>query len=110
MSGIKIDPTDVVKKSKAEANLCSYKISVPATSLEKALDPTIWPLRVRVREFIHYSNKPKQQSSKNSDQPEVSNSSEGPQPQQSPGDIVIDVPTFSRFDPLRDAGVENSNA
>ena len=34
--------------------LLAFKVSVPAEDLEKALDPTVWPLRVRVREFIHY--------------------------------------------------------
>ena len=29
-------------------------ISVPVEDLKKALDPTVWPLRVCVREFIHY--------------------------------------------------------
>ena len=45
ISGIKISACDIEKKSNAE---------------EKALDPGIWPLRVKVREFIHYSNRPKQ--------------------------------------------------
>ena len=43
--------------------LSFYKIGVPNADLNKALDPSIWPLRVRVREFIHYSNKPNQASS-----------------------------------------------
>ena len=46
-----------MKKSKDEAFLKSYKISVKAEDLQKALDPAIWPLRVRVREFVHYSNR-----------------------------------------------------
>ena len=41
---------DVLKKSKDEAPLLSFKISVRAEDLEKALDPSIWPLRVKVRE------------------------------------------------------------
>ena len=30
---------------------------MPAADLSKALDPAIWPLRVKVREFIHYARK-----------------------------------------------------
>ena len=61
-SDIIIRESDVVKKSNKEAYLCSYKISVPAADLTKALDPSIWPLRVKVREFIHYPRKyPRQQ-------------------------------------------------
>ena len=61
-SGIIIEEKDVQKKSKPEANLVSYKISVKAEDLQKALDPAVWPLRVRVREFIYYSRKtPRQQ-------------------------------------------------
>ena len=47
---------DIVQMSKPNetTNVISFKISVPAEDLEKALDPTVWPLRVRVREFIHY--------------------------------------------------------
>ena len=28
-----------------------------AEDLQKALDPAVWPLRVKVREFIHYSKR-----------------------------------------------------
>ena len=53
---IKITVGDIVQMSKPNetSNVISFKISVPAEDLEKALDPTVWPLRVRVREFIHY--------------------------------------------------------
>ena len=37
-----------------KSNVISFKISFPAENLEKALDPTVWPLRVRVHEFIHH--------------------------------------------------------
>ena len=56
-SSIIVKESDVIKKSKEEAYLCSYKISVPAADLSKALDPSIWPPRVKVREFIHYARK-----------------------------------------------------
>ena len=56
-SNIVIKATDVEKKSKEEAYLCSYRISVPAGDLQKALDPAIWPLRVKVREFVHYAKR-----------------------------------------------------
>ena len=56
-SGIIIQDKDVIKKSKPEANLISYKISVKAEDLQRALDPSVWPLRVKVREFIHYARK-----------------------------------------------------
>ena len=59
-SGIQISASDIEKKSNPEAKLCSYRISVPATLLEKALEPSIWPLRVKVREYIHYSNRARQ--------------------------------------------------
>ena len=59
-SDINIEHQDVIKMSKPEAALCSYKISVRSADLSKALEPSIWPLRVKVREFIHYSKKPKQ--------------------------------------------------
>ena len=67
-SDINISENDVVLKSKPEANLCSYKISVPAVDLDKALDPQIWPLRVKVREYVYYSNKPKKQNDQNQSQ------------------------------------------
>ena len=62
-SNIIVKETDIEKKSRDEAYLCSYRISVPASDLQKALDPSIWPLRVKVREFIHYARKsPKSKS------------------------------------------------
>ena len=56
-SDIIISTQDITVKSKEEAYLKSYKISVKAEDLQKALDPSVWPLRVKVREFIHYSRK-----------------------------------------------------
>ena len=62
-SDIKIETKDILKKSKDDAPLNSYKISVPAADLQKALNPEIWPMRVKVREYIYYSNRPKQSNS-----------------------------------------------
>ena len=81
-SGISVSVSDIEKKSNPEAKLCSYRVSVPATLLEKALDPGIWPLRVKVREFIHYSNRPKQprnngETDKNSNSSERSSGASG---------------------------------
>ena len=56
-SGIVITEQCITKKSKDDAPLNSYRISVKAEDLDKALDPSVWPLRVKVREFIHYSKK-----------------------------------------------------
>ena len=56
-SDIIIKEENVEKKSNKEAYLSSYKISVKAEDLPKALDPSVWPLRVKVRPFIHYSRK-----------------------------------------------------
>ena len=65
-SGIVVEPTGVVKKSKEGAALLSYKISVRAEDLSKALDPSIWPLRVKVKEYIYYPKK--KPNNENSDQ------------------------------------------
>ena len=54
-----------MKKSNSEAYLSSYTISVKAEDLQKALDPAVWPLRVKVRPFVHYSRKPKQNNARN---------------------------------------------
>ena len=56
-SGIEIETTDIIKKSKDDAPLKSFKISVKAEDLQKALDPSVWPMRVKVREYIYYSKK-----------------------------------------------------
>ena len=58
---ILIEAKDIEKKSKDEAPRNSYRISVPAPDLQRALDPGIWPLRVKVREYIYY---PKKKASK----------------------------------------------
>ena len=58
-SDINIQLKDVQLKSKETANFRSFKVSVPAEDLEKALDPNIWPLRVKVREWVYYSNRNK---------------------------------------------------
>lgn len=78
-SGVIIQEKDVEKKSKAEAFLCSYKISVRAEHLQTALDPTVWPLRVKVREYIYYSKKnPRQENN----QQRARQGGEQPQPRQ----------------------------
>ena len=53
---------DIQRKSKDDSAVHSYKISVPAADLEKALQPDIWPLRVKVREYVYYSRKKTQES------------------------------------------------
>ena len=40
--------------SKEHPSVVSYRISVKAEDLPKALDLCVWPLRVKVREFIHF--------------------------------------------------------
>ena len=39
-------------------SISRIQISIKAEDLEVALDPNVWPLRVKVREFIHYSRRP----------------------------------------------------
>ena len=56
-SGIIIQEKDITNKSREDAHLQCYKISIKAEDLSKALDPAVWPMRVKVREFIHYSKK-----------------------------------------------------
>ena len=60
-SDILIEQKDILKKSKDGSSLNSYKISVKAEDLQRALDPAIWPMRVKVREYIYYARKPQQQ-------------------------------------------------
>ena len=80
---------------------------MPAADLEKALDASIWPLRVKVREYIHYSNKPREsrqparrqqfnQSSSAVTQGQGQQQGQG----QVPSPLHLTVPTFNRYDPL----------
>ena len=72
-SGIIIAETDIEKKSREEAFLLSFRIRVKAEDLQKVLDPAIWPLRVKVREFIHFSSKNGPNSKKdNNDKQKIS--------------------------------------
>ena len=66
---IHISVEDIELKSRDNTHVSSYRISVPAEDLSKAMDPTLWPLRVKVREYIYYKKKyvaPKQMSNANS--------------------------------------------
>ena len=54
---IQIAEGDIQLMSKGSPAVVSYKISVKAEDLVKVLDPTVWPLRVKVREFIHYKKR-----------------------------------------------------
>ena len=107
-SGINIEAKDVLKKSKDGAALLSFKVSVRAEDLQKALDPQIWPLRVKVREYVYY---PKKKPNENASSSQLPNSS---QPQV-PG-IAVQPPTptgdaiavSNRFNPLVEAGATPS--
>ena len=57
-SEIQTSPEDGILMSKGNPSVVSYRISVKAEDLSKALDPSVWPLRVKVREFIHYKKRP----------------------------------------------------
>ena len=76
-SEICIETKDIEKKSKDGAPLNSYKISVPAAQLQQALDPSIWPLRVKVREWIYYSNRNKANSSERTSTEELASDAVG---------------------------------
>ena len=65
-SSIIITENDIEKKYKDKSFLVSYKIRVKAEDLQKALNPAIWPLRVKVREYVYYSNR--KQDKRNTDQ------------------------------------------
>ena len=47
-SDILIDTKDIEKKSREGSYLLSYRISIPAKDLSKALNPEIWPIRVKL--------------------------------------------------------------
>ena len=61
-SDIVISKEDIVEKTRENSNVKSFKISVKAEYLEKALKPETWPLRVKVREWVYYPKKREQQS------------------------------------------------
>ena len=67
-SGIVIREEDIEKKTREGQNVDSYRISVKAEDLEKALDPSLWPLRVRVREWIHYPTRRRGQDRREQDE------------------------------------------
>ena len=86
------------------------QISVKAEDLQRALNPEVWPLRVKVREFIYYSRKSGQKSNDSNKQPGQSRQdSEGKrnveqghgQGQEHSGERgQPDVPTSNRFSAL----------
>jgi len=50
---IMVNSEDVAQMSKEEAHFKSFKVSMKADDLQKALDPKVWPTWVRVRQFFH---------------------------------------------------------
>ena len=59
-----------LSKQKVLRKIKTGRIRLKAEDLQKALNPAVWPLRVKVREFVHYSkrNQQNKEKSKNSDQ------------------------------------------
>ena len=87
--------------------------TVAAADLQKALDPKIWPLRVRVREYIYYPRKKQQngQANSNSEQHSLAvPQPSGPQPSQPPTvqitppsqqqSVCHDIPLSNRYNAL----------
>ena len=110
-SDIKIETKDILKKSKDEAPLNSYKISVQASDLQKALNPEIWPLRVKVREYIYYPSKPRQQNEQRrgqqNQQGQHLGQQHGQEQGQQPPQGAVDsegLPISNRFGPLIELG------
>ena len=62
-SNIIIEKKDVLKKSIEGSALLSFKVSVCAEDLQLSLDPSIWPMRVKVREYVYYPKKKTDNSS-----------------------------------------------
>ena len=102
-SDILIDIKDVVKKSKPEAGLNSFKISVKAQDLQKALDPAIWPMRVKVREYIYFKKKP-DQFNRGTAGHSAGNDGGGPQHLPGTGGRDQVVATHNRFEVLGRGG------
>ena len=104
--GINVEPKDIVRKSKDEAPRLSFKISVRAEDLQKALNPSIWPLRVKVREYIYYPKKKPTDSNNDTNSRPQQNAAE----QQVPGITLISsgsnvnpatpLPLFNKFSSL----------
>ena len=115
-SGIVVQTTDIVKKSKEGSFLNSYRISVPAADLQKALSPEIWPLRVKVREYIYYPRKKQNQSSlqnenKSSSTPSVPDTTPPPTVEITPPtqeQTVVGLSVSNRFGSLSNEGDEFS--
>ena len=109
-SDIIIEAKDIIKKSKPEAALNSYKISVKAEDLQRALDPSIWPLRVKVREYIYYSRRTPRNQEQGHGQG-LQGAAGGQQQvdgkhRHRAADHTVwnGVPTYSRFDAFNSAG------
>ena len=121
-SDIRIEAKDVEKKSKNDAPRNSYKISVAATDLKKALDPSIWPIRVKAREYIYYSKK------RNSQEPSKETLNKAAETSVTPTVVTanahdhstttaqlhehqvnLDITTSNRYDPLANGNVANQN-
>ena len=60
-SDILVNKENIVEKTREGSNVKSFKISVKAEYLEKALRPETWPLRVKVREWVYYPRRREQQ-------------------------------------------------
>ena len=103
-SNIHIDQKDVMKKSKDGAALLSFKVSVCAEDLQKALDPAIWPLRVKVRECISYTKK---KDTNQSSMPNHTRESQIPGISVNEESISSGVAVSNRFNALADDRTNN---
>ena len=52
---------ELMTKFVAESRALTFKVTIKAKDLEKAKNPELWPSRVGVRMFKHFSTKPKSQ-------------------------------------------------
>ena len=59
--GLEVVECKLMTKFIAESRALSFKVTIKAKDLEKAKNPEIWPARVGVRMYKHFSTKPKRQ-------------------------------------------------
>ena len=59
--GLEVVECELMTKFIAESRALTFKVTIKAKDLEKAKNPEIWPARVGVRMYKHFSTKPKRQ-------------------------------------------------
>ena len=92
-----------------EARTHTYKVTIKASDFEKAKSPDIWPYRVGVRLFKHFSSRPRENNRKSGWEQQAGSSQQHQAGSSQQQQVVDPLVLQNKFSPLANLGESVTN-